>query len=1446
MTCPTLNDQAIRDAIGTSACTAKLTWQHGGSVHSLHVLLQPVGSRTFTVTPISDLPSTSSISVPSRLPSRDHPVVSITEIVTQQQEHPADTGFPAVIGTSPAAEQANVTGSRLEQLARDAALDNDLIARLSSEAANARPLHLLGAQAATELAASPLAGLLAVVPLRANACTLVADPHITKLCALITSNAASFPMATYLAQLLQHDFLELLKPIVVLAIELSKAAPVPHVYEATDGTPSCSGVSRCEGSASGLLTAGCGHKIHRQCAQAIFDATPIDDIARCPDANCEEILWFPHADAGVAEQPQDPPLDDSSDDDALLIPPSSAAAAPGAPAPRKRRRKQPDSTPLRCTCGRASGVQGRHKAFCDRSQHTAQCAYSVHARAEVHRSRRAEESTHSDAQPATPTHQPTTAASSSSPAVAQPVFPGADLTTPAPSASPPTSTRAVPGTVHLETTVITYGHIVELAGLPVLQRIPDQCVIPVSKLVTEILAVIRDYSGALRDNAIRLYFAFPKLVLCRPVPAKHGREESLTAMVRRRLHGFVTDEGRLALLEEARRIYLARKKSVDPANNREPRDMPAPVEPTPMDRHAMLEAPLEDPPERCFQQADNCFRFGEWSRGIRTMAAKPPAPPTEANVRTMRALHPPGGLPPPIPRDADFPPCNTAVKKHDVRAMLHAFDRGTSGGVSGWTPELMLQLARSPLAGYLDALAPFVERVVAGQVSGEHRKFIFSAKAIAHYKDAAYAALRPLAAGEVIRRGAGKLLVKKTNQVSGAHLIKHKQVAVGVKGGAEALIHAAAATLQAVRNLTGNDLVVAQRNFVFLQTDRRNAFNLVSREKFLAACKKHVPDAYAYAVAAYEEATTIIYGDAEISSETGCQQGCPLAMLLYALAEADADAEIAQDLKDALDLRGSYADDSNIAGSLEAVCRYHQRQKELAPNYGFEFNPRKYTLACHPDAKEAALSALGLDETCWIPLDEVRVLGTPVGSEAVLARETASLVDKAVRSIARFEQLPHAHRAASALWYGGKGLITHQMRTARIPLDQVDRLDDALLQSAANIYGVSPTPEVCARLSMGYKEGGWAYRRAAPFADIAYVASLSESKGYAAQLTTVSIDANLPLDLAIDSISSTAGSTTELATALTGHRSGSAPSTARGLQKKWSAKLNELTLEQRQQEAGITSRRDHQRVASCAGTWQTLHPLVTADQPWRQVWLNDAQLRKTTLYRLGEPMHEADHPCGLCGTHTNDVNGEHAARCMTGGHRTRMHNRIATELTKALREAMAEPQREVLCFRPHSHRMDIVCRGLDVGGSTLGIDVAVTGVFDPPPSEEVCVPGAAATRYEAVKWRKYAPYVSNCPPEFRAPRPDTPVSPGQPPIALVPFVVDAYGALGQSAEKFLPRLSKIIAANNNSHHGIIKRALQSRIMLTVQMAIADIFIMSDASPKPLVQHHASHVLQAAG
>ena len=253
----------------------------------------------------------------------------------------------------------------------------------------------------------------------------------------------------------------------------------------------------------------------------------------------------------------------------------------------------------------------------------------------------------------------------------------------------------------------------------------------------------------------------------------------------------------------------------------------------------------------------------------------------------MLNLHPAGGLPPAIPRDADFPACRTKVTKKDAVSVLHSFTRGSSGGISGWTPELMLQMARCPLQGYLGPLASLWERIAKGQMVGEHRRFLFSAKAIAHYKDEARTRIRPLAAGEVLRRGAGKLVLRSINQAAGRHLARHKQMAVGIKGGAESLIHAAAAALRTYRAHPDE-----YHDHVFLQTDRSNAFNLVHREKFLRACKEHVPEAYAYAVAAYEQATTVTFGETNISSESGCQQGCPLAMLLYLLAEADADARL--------------------------------------------------------------------------------------------------------------------------------------------------------------------------------------------------------------------------------------------------------------------------------------------------------------------------------------------------------------------------------------------------------------------------------------------------------------------------------------------------------------------------------------------------------------------------
>ena len=180
-----------------------------------------------------------------------------------------------------------------------------------------------------------------------------------------------------------------------------------------------------------------------------------------------------------------------------------------------------------------------------------------------------------------------------------------------------------------------------------------------------------------------------------------------------------------------------------------------------------------------------------------------------------------------------------------------------------------------------------------------------------------------------------------------------------------------------------------------------------------------------------------------------------------------------------------------------------------------------------------------------------------------------------------------------------------------------------------------------------------------------------------------------------------------------------------------------------------------------------------------------------TRHRLGLALYEHPGTCGLCGQYVHGIDGEHAGACMAKGLRTILHTKVTSALFQALSLGLCHPQREVACFpvTDPTARMDIVCRGLDAGTGTPAIDVALTGNFsDLPASAEVNAPGAVATRYEVVKWRRYGKSVTNAPPSLNI----TP-TPGDAPMALVPFVMDIYGAMGKSARNLMPKIAARIA-----------------------------------------------------
>eukprot|EP00884_Botryococcus_braunii_P023022 jgi/Botrbrau1/9403/Bobra.0252s0028.1 len=91
--------------------------------------------------------------------------------------------------------------------------------------------------------------------------------------------------------------------------------------------------------------------------------------------------------------------------------------------------------------------------------------------------------------------------------------------------------------------------------------------------------------------------------------------------------------------------------------------------------------------------------------------------------------------------------------------------------------------------------------------------------------------IRPIAVGSIFRRLASKVAARAALPVVGPHL-RPLQVGVGVRGGGEALVHVLHRVVEARKD---------DQSVSLLQLDFQNAFNLVSRAKFLSQIRALCP-----------------------------------------------------------------------------------------------------------------------------------------------------------------------------------------------------------------------------------------------------------------------------------------------------------------------------------------------------------------------------------------------------------------------------------------------------------------------------------------------------------------------------------------------------------------------------------------------------------------------------
>jgi hypothetical protein len=295
---------------------------------------------------------------------------------------------------------------------------------------------------------------------------------------------------------------------------------------------------------------------------------------------------------------------------------------------------------------------------------------------------------------------------------------------------------------------------------------------------------------------------------------------------------------------------------------------------------------------------------GQFTRALQALTSNGMAEQTTATVKAMREKHPPAPNPiGPLPTTEHTP---LSVSSQEVLKAATRFRKGSAPGPSGLRPEhLRSALLSFPTRrdGALTALTRLTNRMLAGKVPAVVAPYLCGARLhAAKKKDGG---IRPIAVGNLLRR-----LTSKCAAVSvagkAAALLSPLQVGVGVRGGCEAVVHAAR---QAVKNNPGKYM---------LQADLINAFNQGDRGAALHEVREHFPELLPWAVTSYSAPSHLRFGSADIPSATGFHQGDPLAALLFALVLHPIILKIRERVP-SLDLNVWFLDDGTMVGTLEEL-----------------------------------------------------------------------------------------------------------------------------------------------------------------------------------------------------------------------------------------------------------------------------------------------------------------------------------------------------------------------------------------------------------------------------------------------------------------------------------------------------------------------------------------------
>ena len=697
---------------------------------------------------------------------------------------------------------------------------------------------------------------------------------------------------------------------------------------------------------------------------------------------------------------------------------------------------------------------------------------------------------------------------------------------------------------------------------------------------------------------------------------------------------------------------------------------------------------------------------GNFKAAIRLICSDDtPAADTLNTLKALETKHPgpaPDRRPPCDPQDnSHFTPVQ--ISSQDLHKALRSFPPGSSGGPDGLTPQHIHDLLTGATDNNLQqALVDWVNLTLAGSFDKEVNEVIYGGRLIALQKKDG--GIRPITVGYTLRRLAAKCANRCVIERRSREL-QPQQLGTGVSGGAEAAVHA---TRRFVQNLPVDHVLV--------KLDFSNAFNSIRRDVILEAVAANMPEIYRLIHAAYSCEPILVYGDHQLRSREGAQQGDPLGSLEF--------CEAIHPLLTSLlsTLRIGFMDDITLAGDITAVEADVSTIQDRGAEIGLQLNLQKCEVIVD-DSTTIPKSSI-LNHFIKVRKEDMTLLGAPVLKGSAQDTVLKQKVEQLRKALERLS-IVHSHDALVLLKNSlSMPKLLYFLRTSDCsdnPL--LTTFDSTLKQGLSSILNVDLNESQWLQATLPVRHGGLGIRSARMLAPSAFLASAASTHDLQQSILPAPVseldDLSIPeAEAAWFDLSGTDKPATESA----------------HIQRAWDRSVA------RQCEISISSQAstdvDKARLLAAStphsADWLSAPPIASVG-----LRLSDEEVRIAVAHRLGCKACEP-HDCG-CGKPV-DARGLHGLACRRSGPRQQRHRHLNDIIWRALKRAQIHAVKEpVGLMREDGKRPDGTTILPWARGKPLAWDVTVPDTFaDAHVTNSAREAGAAAEHAATNKTSKYS------------------------------------------------------------------------------------------------------------